>query len=32
VPNVETEIHPGEVLTIAGGHRFVLDAAVVSSQ
>jgi pSer/pThr/pTyr-binding forkhead associated (FHA) protein len=27
VPNVETEIHPGEVLTIAGGHRFVLDAA-----
>jgi FHA domain len=27
VPNVETEIRPGEVLTIAGGHRFVLDAA-----
>lgn len=26
VPNVETEIRPGETLTIAGGHDFVLDA------
>ena len=26
VPNVETEIRPGETLTVAGGHDFVLDA------
>ena len=26
VPNVETEIRPGEILTVAGGHHFMLDA------
>jgi hypothetical protein len=26
-PNVETEIHPGEILTIARNHHFMLDAA-----
>jgi pSer/pThr/pTyr-binding forkhead associated (FHA) protein len=26
VPNVETEIRPGEILTVAGSHHFTLDA------
>jgi hypothetical protein len=25
-PNVETEIRPGEILTVAGSHQFMLDA------
>jgi FHA domain len=32
VPNVETEICPGEVLTVAGSHRFVLDASLESAK
>jgi pSer/pThr/pTyr-binding forkhead associated (FHA) protein len=27
VPNVETEIRPGGILTVAGSHHFMLDAA-----
>lgn len=26
VPNLETELHPGETLTVSAGHDFILDA------
>jgi class 3 adenylate cyclase len=32
VPNVESEIHPGETLSLAGGHDFVLEAREVAGQ
>ncbi len=32
VPKIDTEIRPGETLTIAGSHHFILDAAPESGK
>jgi len=32
MPNVETEIRPGEILTVASSHHFILDAASESER